>query len=80
MSRDRKFNAEKLYNNVVHYYIDKKRYSAEQANRIAQIVVMREARRRTCYACGHMDHHHMGNTGTCLYVDCQCARFTKFTR
>lgn len=72
---ERPFNAEKLYNDVVHFYIDKKRYSAEQANRIAQIVVTRAIRRRTCQTCNHMKHHHLSDKGTCLYVGCRCTSF-----
>ena len=72
---ERGFNVEKLYNDVVHYYIDKKGRTPDQANRIARIVVMRETKRRTCHKCGHMSHDHIRNTKTCLYGSCQCTRF-----
>ena len=72
---ERGFNAEKLYNDVVHYYIDKKGQTPDQANRIARIVVTRETKRRTCHTCGHMNHDHIMNTKTCLYGNCQCTRF-----
>jgi len=35
------FDPNALYNRVVHYYIDKKGYSKEKANAIAQKVVER---------------------------------------
>lgn len=72
---EREFDAEKLYNSVVHFYVDKKGFTPEEANRIAQIVVIRETQRRTCSTCGHMNYDHIANTRTCLYVDCQCAKF-----
>lgn len=75
---ERPFDAEKLYNKVVHFYIDKRRYDTEQANRIAQIVVTRAIRRRTCKTCRHMMHHHLSDKGTCLYVDCRCDKFIKW--
>lgn len=75
MTVERGFNIEKIYNDVVHYYVDKKGQTPDQANRIAQIVVMRETKRRTCHKCGHMNHDHIMNTKTCLYGSCQCTRF-----
>lgn len=74
---EKEFNVEKLYNGVVHFYIDKKGYTAEQANRIAQKVVIRETQRRRCDICNHMSHDHLANTKTCLYVGCQCRKFVK---
>lgn len=72
---ERGFNAEKIYNDVVHYYMDKKGQTRDQANRIAQIVVTRERRKRTCHICNHMDYDHLMNVRTCLYGGCQCPRF-----
>ena len=51
---ERGFNAEKLYNDVVHYYIDKKGQTPDQANHIARIVVTRETKRRTCLSLIHI--------------------------
>ena len=72
---ERWFDAEKLYNDVVHFYIDKKGQSQEEANRIARIVVRRESKRRKCHHCGHMNYDHIRNVGTCLYRNCQCSKF-----
>ncbi len=75
MQVERSFDVEKLYNSVVRFYIDKKRLSRIEANRIAQIVVARETKRRTCAKCGHMNYSHVNNTGTCLNSNCQCDKF-----
>ncbi len=72
---EREFDAERLYNNVVHFYVDKKGMTPEEANRIAQVVVIRETQKRICRTCGHMNHDHIANARTCLYGDCQCAEF-----
>ncbi len=71
------FDKEKLYNTVVHFYIDKKGYSKEQANLIAQRVVKREVERRICAnpECGHQLADHIRNTDTCLVPTCDCAKF-----
>ena len=45
---EKQFKPDLLYNKVVHFYMDKKGYSKEQANTIAQAVVAREAQRRIC--------------------------------
>ena len=45
---EKQFNPDLLYNRIVHYYIDKKGYSKDKANRIAQLVVQKEAQRRIC--------------------------------
>lgn len=72
------FDAEQLYNSVVHYYIDKRGYSKEQANAIAQAVVRRETERRICANkdCRHSVDAHM-NAGTCLVLNCTCRQFEK---
>jgi hypothetical protein len=36
---EKQFNPNFLYNGIVHFYIDKKGYSKEKANSIAQTVV-----------------------------------------
>ena len=74
---EKQFRPEILYNKVVHYYIDKKGYSKDKANSIAQAVVKREAERRICKneKCGHFLHDHMRNSETCLVSDCECVNF-----
>ena len=74
---ERKFDVEKLYNGIVHYYIDKKGFPPEKANQIAQKVIIRETDRRKCARCNHMNHDHIANTKACLYLDCQCPGFVK---
>ena len=76
---EREFNADRLYSRIIHYYVDKRRYSLEKANRIAQSVVRREATRRVCKnpRCGHRFEDHIRNNETCLMLDCDCTRFLK---
>ncbi len=73
------FNADLLYNRIIRYYIDKKGYPKEQANSIAQRVVMRETERRICHNqnCRHMLDDHIRNSGTCLIQSCDCTEFKK---
>ena len=68
-----------LYNRVVHFYIDKKGFSKDKANEIAQTVVQKEAIRRICKneKCKHMSHDHIRNAETCLVDNCGCNEFTK---
>jgi len=68
-----------LYNRVVHFYIDKKGFSKDKANEIAQTVVQKEALRRICKneKCKHFSHDHIRNVETCLVDNCQCNEFTK---
>ena len=68
-----------LYNRVVHFYIDKKGFSKEKANEIAQTVVQKEAIRRICKneKCKHFSHDHIRNAETCLVDNCGCNEFTK---
>ncbi len=68
-----------LYNRVVHFYIDKKGYSKDKANEIAQTVVQKEALRRICKneKCKHFSHDHIRNAETCLVNNCGCNEFTK---
>jgi hypothetical protein len=76
---EKQFNPNFLYNGIVHFYIDKKGYSKEKANSIAQIVVKKETQRRICKneLCKHFSHNHIRNGETCLVVDCKCIEFTK---
>ena len=68
-----------LYNRVVHFYIDKKGFSKDKANEIAQTVVQKEATRRICKnkKCKHFSHDHIRNVETCLVDNCECNEFTK---
>jgi hypothetical protein len=68
-----------LYNRVVHFYIDKKGFSKDKANEIAQTVVQKEATRRICKneKCKHFSHDHIRNAETCLVDNCGCNEFTK---
>ncbi len=74
---EKQFKPDLLYNKVVHYYMDKKGYSKEQANQIAQSVVEREAQRRICKneKCKHFSHDHVRNSETCLVEKCECDKF-----
>ena len=76
---EKQFNPDLLYNRVVHFYMDKKGYSKEKANLIAQSVLQKESQRRTCKneKCKHFLHDHIRNTETCLVNDCECNEFTK---
>ncbi len=76
---EKQFNPDLLYNRIVHFYIDKKGYSKEKANEIAQSVVQKEAQRRICKntECNHFSHDHIRNSETCLVVNCECNEFTK---
>ena len=76
---EKQFNPDLLYNRVVHFYIDKKGYSKNKANLIAQSVIQKEVQRRTCknQKCKHFSHDHIRNTETCLVNDCECNEFTK---
>ncbi len=76
---EKQFNPETLYNRIVHFYIDKKKYSKDKANQIAQLVVQKETQRRICKNenCEHFSHDHIRNTETCLMENCDCLEFTK---
>ncbi len=73
------FDHEKLYNSIIHYYIDKKKYSKDQANQIAQRVIKREIQRRICKNshCSHSLNDHIRNSDTCLVLTCDCTKFLK---
>lgn len=76
---EKQFNPDMLYNQIVHFYIDKKGYSKERANKIAQSVVQKEAHRRICKNenCKHFSHDHIRNSETCLVENCDCKEFFK---
>jgi len=76
---EKPFNPNFLYNGVVHFYMDKKGYSKENANSIAQVIVQRETQRRICKNefCKHFSHNHIRNGEICKVVDCKCSEFTK---
>ena len=76
---EKTFNPDMLYNKIVHYYIDKKGYTKDQANSIAQSVIRREAERRMCKneQCHHSLDDHIRNSGTCLILNCDCSKFLK---
>ncbi len=76
---EKQFNSDLLYNKVVHFYMDKKGYSKDQANSIAQLVVQKEAQRRICKneKCKHFKHDHIRNSETCLAMNCNCNEFIK---
>ena len=71
------FDSDLLYNKIVHYYVDKKKYSKEKANVIAQNVIKREISRRKCknFHCGHLLSDHIRNAETCLVLNCNCTKF-----
>ena len=76
---EKTFEPDLLYNKIVHYYVDKKRYTIEQANQIAQNVIKREINRRKCknLQCGHLLSEHIRNAETCLVLNCNCTKFIK---
>ncbi len=74
---EKTFDSDLLYNKIVHYYVDKKKFSKDQANAIAQNVIKREINRRKCknFECRHSLTDHIRNTDTCLVLDCNCTKF-----
>ena len=42
------FQVDKLWSQVVHYYIDKKKLSKEEANKIAASIVKKQIEKNTC--------------------------------
>ena len=76
---EKQFDADVLYNRIVHFYMDKKGYTKEKANEIAQSVVQKEAQRRICKneKCKHYSHDHIRNAETCLVAECDCHKFIK---
>ena len=76
---EKAFDSDMLYNKIVHYYVDKKNYSKEKANTIAQNIIKREIDRRKCknLQCGHSLNDHIRNIDTCLVLHCTCTKFIK---
>ena len=74
---DKTFDSDLLFNKIVHFYIDKKNFSKEEANLIAQNIIKREIERRKCKNshCRHSLNDHIRKTGTCLLLDCNCTKF-----
>jgi len=75
---EKQFNPDLLYNSIVHFYMDKKGYSKEKANAIAQSVVQKESQRRICKndKCKHFSHDHIRNAEICLVESCECNKFS----
>ena len=73
------FQVDKLWSQVVHYYVDKKKMSKEEANRIAAAVVKKEIEKNTCQniACRHLKSKHLGDKRQCMVVTCPCSEFVK---
>ncbi|MFM8659242.1 MAG: hypothetical protein ACKOCQ_04825 [Candidatus Nitrosotenuis sp.] len=76
---ERRFDFNKMYGKIVRYYLEKKHYTKEKANLIAQQVVQRELKQRTCRnsGCGHLLHDHLRNNEVCLVSKCECAKFIR---
>ena len=74
---EKRFDVSKLWNQIVHYYIDKKGLSKEQANDIAERVIKKETLRRTCqnFSCGHLNIKHIRKSDQCLVESCACKKF-----
>ena len=68
---------DKIWSQIVHYYIDKKGYSKEDANKIAQRIVTREINRKICQnvSCNHLIDEHIDKKGSCLVSTCICKEF-----
>ena len=79
MKLEKPFNSELLYNHIVHYYIDKKGVTKEEANKIAQKIITRELQRYVCKdsRCGHLYYDHIKNQDTCIIMDCSCTKFVR---
>ncbi|MBM3904848.1 MAG: hypothetical protein FJ357_06910 [Thaumarchaeota archaeon] len=76
---EKRFDFNKLYARIVRYYLDKKHYTKETANQIAQKVIQKEIRQRTCanIQCGHLLHDHLRNYESCLISRCNCEKFSR---
>ncbi|QLH08797.1 hypothetical protein [Candidatus Nitrosotenuis sp. DW1] len=73
------FDINRLYGKILRYYIDKKRYSKEEANAIAQKIIQKERRIRMCKNanCKHLLNDHIRNYDSCLIESCTCEKFTR---
>jgi predicted RNA-binding Zn ribbon-like protein len=76
---EKNFDFNKLYGRIVKYYLEQKHYTKEKANFIAQKVVLKEKRVRTCQntGCGHLLYDHLRNYESCLIDKCGCRKFVK---
>ncbi|MEM2160249.1 MAG: hypothetical protein QXN55_04770 [Candidatus Nitrosotenuis sp.] len=76
---EKRFDFNRLYGKIVRYYRDKKHYTKEAANQIAQRVVQKEIWQRTCKnsGCGHLLHDHLRNYEACLVNQCGCEKFSR---
>ena len=76
---EKKFDFNRLYGKIVRYYLEKKHYTKETANLIAQKVVQKEIKMRTCTdaQCGHLLHDHLRNYDSCLVGQCNCKNFKR---
>ena len=72
------FDINRLYGDIVRYYINKRHLSVENANNIAQKVIQKERNKRTCKntICKHLLNDHVRNYNSCLVESCKCAKFT----
>ena len=68
---------DKIWSQIVHYYIDKKGYSKEDANNIAQRIITREVNRKICQnmSCNHLVDEHIDKKENCLVTSCTCKKF-----
>ena len=68
---------DKLWSQIVHYYIDKKGYTKENANKIAQRIIIRERNRKICNnnSCNHLVDEHINKKDQCLITTCNCKKF-----
>jgi len=76
---EKEFNADKLYSRIIHYYMDKRGYTREKSNQIAQSVIRKEITRRVGKNpdCGQRFEDHVRNHETCRMLDCDCRHFVK---
>jgi len=73
------FDINRLYGKVIRYYVDKKHYSKEKANVLAQKIIQKERNRRMCKNthCQHLLNDHVRNYDSCLIESCKCEKFTR---
>ena len=76
------FQVDKLWSQVVHYYIDTKKMSKEEANKIAAAIVKKEIEKNTCQniACRHLKSKHVTHLRQCLVDTCPCSEFMKIKK
>lgn len=73
------FDFNRLYSKIVRYYLAKRHYTKEKANLIAQSVVKKEIKLRTCQnsGCSHLLYDHLRNYESCLVDNCKCEKFQR---